>query len=117
MNYPNYRDFYQKALIPIGSTDRASITESNSNQSNLPTASTHWLIALEGELAPNSNEFYHWKVNIYPSNSEGAFKWNTTYYSSPTVNSFNKAIEWARTFETYSKNDQLHSTNLQEKIC
>jgi hypothetical protein len=112
MNYPNYQDFYQKALIPIGSSDRASFSKLEPN----PSFKTHWLIALQGELAPNSNEFYHWKVTIYPSNSEGSFKWNTTFYSSPLVNSFNKAIEWARTFETYSKNDQLLSTNLQEKI-
>jgi hypothetical protein len=115
MNYANYRDFYQKALLPIGLTDRAELIKTEYND-DLQQLTTHWLIALDGELASNSNEFYHWKVKIYPSNSEGAFKWNKPFYSSPALDSFDKAIELARSYEKYSKNDQILSSNLQDKI-
>jgi hypothetical protein len=116
MNYANYHNFYQKALIPIGLTDRTSLTETESNNTELPHITTHWLIALDGELASNSKEYYHWKVKIYPSNSEGTFLWNKPFYSSSALNSFDKAIELARSYENYSINDQIASTNLQNKI-
>jgi hypothetical protein len=116
MNYANYRNFYQKALIPIGLTDRTGLTKTESNNTDLPLFTTHWLIALDGELASNSKEYYHWKVKIYPSDSEGTFKWNKPFYSSSALDSFDKAIELARSYENYSINDQLVSTNLQNKI-
>jgi hypothetical protein len=114
MNFPNYRDFYQKALIPIGSADQTELT---SAEFDFQSFSTHWLIALEGELATKPNEYYHWKVKIFPSNSEGTFNWNKPFYTSTEFKSFDTAIEVSRTFESYSKNDQIHTTNLQEKIC
>jgi hypothetical protein len=111
----NYRDFYQKALLPIGLADRSGLANAKFSNEVQPFT-THWLIALEGELASNSKEFYHWKVNVYPSNSEGTFTWNKPFYSSSAMDSFDHAIELARTFETYSKNDQVLSSALQHKI-
>lgn len=115
MHFPNYRDFYQKALIPIGNRDRSAINASGVTEP--PSLFTHWLIALEGELKPKQPcEYYHWKVSIYPANGDGAFNWNQVYYSSSEMDSIDQAIELARTFETYSMKDELHSSNLQEKI-
>lgn len=113
MNYPNYRDFYQKALVPIGLKDRAVLGTIDTDSAKL---STHWLITLEGICISQPKEFYHWKVSIYPSNCEGSFIWNEAYYSSSHIDSIDKAIDLARSFEIYSKNDELHSVNLQEKI-
>jgi hypothetical protein len=115
MHFENYRDFYQKALLPIGFSDRSELTKTDFND-DLTVGATHWLIALDGELAANSKEFYHWKVKIYPSNSEGTFSWNKPYYSSSAMDSFDHAIELARSFESYSKNDQMFSIKFQNTI-
>lgn len=113
MQTPNLRDFYQKALIPIGLNDQIALMESGSAKNSL---TTHWLIALEGVQIPQPKEYFQWKVSIYPSNSEGAFKWNKPLYSSVTMEYMDNAIELARSFEAYGKNDQLFSSKLQEKI-
>lgn len=86
------------------------------HHSALPEISTHWLIAIEGVLLTEPKKYYHWKVSIYPSNSEGAFIWDHVIFSSPAMTSMDGAIELAKTFMTYSQNDELHSANLQEKI-
>lgn len=113
MQTPNLRDFYQKALIPIGLNDRNAFMESGSQKLS---PLTHWLIALESEQLPQPKEYFHWKVSIYPSNTEGSFEWRKPLYSSASMECFDSAIELARLFETYSKNDQLFSSALQEKI-
>lgn len=113
MQTPNLRDFYQKALIPIGLNDRNALMETG-NQKMTPL--THWLIALEGEQLPQAKEYFHWKVSIYPSNTEGTFEWRKPFYSSSNLECFDSAIELARLFETYSKNDLLFASTLQEKI-
>lgn len=115
MNYPNFRDFYQKALIPIGSNDQVAFLANRT--SDPPLLSTHWLIALENEQKPKqSKEVYQWKVSIYPANADGAFSWNHAYYTSQGIDSIDEAILLAQRFESYSKNDELLKSNLQEKI-
>ncbi len=115
MSYPNFRDFYQKALIPIGLNDRTAFS---ANDISFPALlSTHWLIALEGEENPEQQrDYYYWKVSIYSANAEGNFNWDQAFYTSPPIDSIDEAIKLARTVETYSKNDELHTSNLQEKI-
>lgn len=116
MYYPFLEEFYPKAVVPIGLKDRALLDESEQYPFNLSPCTSHWLIALVGELAPNSYEYFYWRVNIYPTDCEGSFSWNEAVYSSEAFISFDWAIELARTFETKSKNDQLLSTNFQVKI-
>jgi hypothetical protein len=114
MQTPNLRDFYQKALIPIGLNDQNSLKESEKELYGLP--STHWLITLEGVQLPQPEEYFHWKVSIYPSNPDGAFTWRRPIYTSDNIESFDQAIELARVLETYTQKDELNSEYLQEKI-
>ena len=53
MKTPNYHDFYQKALIPIGFNDLIALKEFKSYE--FDSSSTHWLIAVEGEQLSQPN--------------------------------------------------------------
>ncbi|MBY0120914.1 hypothetical protein [Bacillus sp. S/N-304-OC-R1] len=109
----NYKDFYQKALVPIGSNDKNCLK--NLISADLPDHS-HWLIALEGETKDQEAVFYIWKVTIYPSDSTGSFSWNSPYYSSPIYDSIHMAYNHANDLEKCSKNDQLYFSKLNERI-
>lgn len=109
----NYKDFYQKALVPIGTNDRNCFKDFQS--ANLPEHS-HWLIALEGETKDQETVFYIWKVTIYPSDSNGSFSWNSPYYSSSIFDSIHTAYNHAKDIEKYSKDDQLFFSKLIEKM-
>lgn len=113
---PNYRDFYQKSLIPVGKRDQLALNERNKTLHSNLKHNTHWLIAIEAECVQTPNEYYHWKVLIYPSNCEASFHWKNAYYTSPLMDSLNQALELTRIYESYCIKDELHSTNLQEKI-
>jgi len=114
MKTPNYHDFYQKALIPIGVNDLVSLQESAAYYPNSP--STHWLIAVEGVQLPQSKIYYHWKVSIYPADSEGDFNWKKPYYCSPSMELMDHANSLASSLVTASKNDKLSSATILEKI-
>lgn len=108
MNALNYKDFYQKALIPIGEKDYFSFKETTpSIQQN----HSHWLIALEGEQNGSEKEFYCWKVKIYPADSDGSFSWKSPCYISSLFDCIHMAYNHALTLETFSKNDELYSSN------
>jgi hypothetical protein len=111
---PNYHDFYQKALIPIGVTDLISLQESQEFFPNSP--STHWLIAVEGVQLPQSKIYYHWKVSIYPADSEGDFNWKKPYYCSPNMELIDHANSFASSLVEASINDNLSSSVILEKI-
>lgn len=113
MNFPNYRNFYQKALILIGSNDHTIL---NGDYSAQVGTSTHWLIALEGEIAPQAKEYYYWKVNIYPSNSEGTFDYLKPFLTTILHDSIDKAIESARRLELHGHKGELCSPDILEKI-
>lgn len=114
MKTPNYHDFYQKALIPIGSNDLLSLKEFDSYEVDSP--STHWLIAVEGVQLPQSKIFFHWKVSIYPADCDADFNWKKPFYFSPIMESMDSAHELACSLVTSSKLDQLNTLSLHEKI-
>lgn len=114
MKTPNYHDFYQKALIPIGFNDLLALKELSSYENDSPF--THWLIAVEGEQLSQPRIFYHWKVCIYPSNCDGDLNWKKPFYCSQTMISMDSAHELACSLVSASKQDQLSILNLQEKI-
>lgn len=114
MKTPNYHDFYQKALVPIGLNDLMAYQESELYYPSSP--SSHWLIAVEGVQLPQPKIYYHWKVSIYPADCEGDFNWKKPFYCSPNMEQMDNAIALARNFITYSQNDELCSSTLLEKI-
>jgi len=114
MKTPNYHDFYEKALIPIGISDLQSLQNSNAYCPSKPF--THWLIAVEGVLLPQPEIYYHWKVSIYPATAEGDFNWKTPYYCSPDMELMDYANTLAATLVQSSKRDELSSATLLEKI-
>ncbi|SFA77163.1 MULTISPECIES: hypothetical protein [unclassified Bacillus (in: firmicutes)] len=116
MNSPNYRDFYQKPLIPIGANDQEALTSELPAEENTPLTLTHWLIALEGEPSTQNEEFFHWRVSVYLCDFEGTFDWNYPFYSSELHDNFHKACDKARLLELQSHRDQLFSTTKLEKI-
>jgi hypothetical protein len=111
---PNYRDFYQKSLIPIGLNDMTALKESGISQ--IDSKVTHWLVGIQGETIQQPKGYYHWKVSIYPSNCEGAFNWNYPYYCSDLMQSMDHAIDLAKTFIICCQNDELSPSTIKEKI-
>lgn len=109
----NYRDFYQKALIPIGENDYVCLK--NAAATDFANHS-HWLIALEGQLKSIEKEYYCWTVSVYPADSNGSFLWNTPCYTSSKYDCIHMAFEHASDIEKCSKNDQLYSTNIQASV-
>lgn len=107
MHFSTYREFYQKALIPIGAKDRSSLLEVESL--------THWLIAIEGRPRAE-DEYYLWEVAIYPADLEGSFNWHKPLYKSSLYDSIDNANKAAKNLEHFSRNDELSSINIQEKI-
>ncbi|WP_042374405.1 hypothetical protein [Neobacillus jeddahensis] len=114
MKTPNYHDFYEKALIPIGLNDMRSLQESDAYTSRLEQ--THWLIAVEGVQLPQPKIYYQWKVSIYPANAEGDFNWKKPFYCSTNMKLIDEAISLASTIVSSSQKDELTSTTLLEKI-
>jgi len=114
MKTPNYHDFYQKALLPIGEKDLLALKESKIDNTDSP--STHWLIAVEGEQIDQPAIYFFWKVSIYPANSDGDFNWKKPYYCSTAYDSMDHAHELASTLVNRIKFDELSSIKLQEKI-
>jgi hypothetical protein len=101
---PNFSDFYQRPLIPIGEKDRLSFL--NKKLPNV-TNDTHWLIALEGHEKMKGSEVFHWRVVIFPSNTDGTFDFESPFFAS-SYYSFNEATEYARKIEKKAKDDQIY---------
>ena len=114
MQKADYREFYQKALIPAGMSDRKSFLETYPDTKD-QTLHTHLLIGLQGRQLDN-REYYTWKVTIYRADSLGLYDACTPIYSSESYYRFDDAVEAARTIEKDVRNDQLHTVREQEKI-
>jgi hypothetical protein len=104
VHFSNYREFYQKALIPIGEKDKTALLNTGSQL-------THWLVSLEGQPRDN-DEYYLWEVAIYPADNEGSFNWYTPLYRSTLFDCIDEAFEAARNLEQNGRNDELSSISL-----
>lgn len=104
---PNFKEFYQKGLVPIGAKDKDFLLSAD-NQ----TEATHWLIAVEGEQDDQLNEQYRWKVSMYLSDNFGSFISRQPYYSSTEIPSVHTAFDKAAELEFTSRNDSLTTTEL-----
>jgi len=110
---PNYHDFYQMALVPIGLTDMKSLMNSDAFIPALQT--THWLIAVEGVQLPQQKIYFNWKVSVFPATCDGDFNWKKPFYSSEHMQMIDQAISLGSSLVTSSKIDQLSSmANLQK---
>ncbi|WP_318504995.1 hypothetical protein [Bacillus sp. T3] len=107
MHFSSYREFYPKSLISMGEKDRTSL---NNSESSL----THWLVSLEGYPKPNE-EYYHWKVSVYPADSGGTFNWNTPLYRSPRFINFDEAYAKAVELEETCQNKDHSMIDFIEK--
>ncbi|MEH7334826.1 hypothetical protein V7161_19475 [Neobacillus drentensis] len=114
MKTPNYHDFYEKALIPIGLNDLNFLKDTEAHCPVSPP--THWLIAVEGVQLAQEKIYYHWKVSVYPADCEGDFNWKTPYYCSANMESIDSAIAFASSLVSSSKRDELTSSTKLEKI-
>lgn len=98
MYYPNYLEFYQKALIPIGANDQKSLL-----MKGIPvdSDSSHWLIALDGNPVKKKRRayIYTWRVAIFQVNSEGYCLLKQPYYVSESYHDFEEAYEEAKELE------------------
>jgi|SRR3954467_3299269 hypothetical protein len=114
MKTPNYHDFYEKALVPIGINDLHLFQKSDAYFPD--HRFTHWLIAVEGVQLPQPKIYYHWKVSIYPATDEGDFNWKAPYYCSAPMELIDYANTLASSLVQSSKKDVLSSATLLEKI-
>ncbi|CEG26614.1 hypothetical protein [Bacillus sp. B-jedd] len=112
MNFPHYRDFYPKTMMPIGMKDSTLLQSSPFSE----TGATHWLIALQGDHEGLPAGCCNWKVMIFTSDTEGSFDWKHPYYASPLLESIETAIELAQQCELSGKNDELCTLELDKKI-
>ncbi|MFT4412357.1 hypothetical protein ACLM5H_00720 [Fredinandcohnia humi] len=103
--FPNFSEFYQKPLIPIGQSDLLTL-------SDLPFA-THWLIAMEGVESGQDNRIAHWKVLVFASNVEGFFDYQKPHYLSHPITSIHDALTFAKELEGKCMCDQfnLHTSS------
>lgn len=105
-----YRDFYEKALIQAGQSDKKAFLDNHPD-----LLQTHLLLGLQGAPADGSN-YYHWNVIIYKSDAFGIYEACTPVYTSSFYDRFDDAVDAARNIEKKIRNDQLHSERVQEKI-
>ncbi|MFB6466999.1 hypothetical protein ACE38V_09255 [Cytobacillus sp. Hz8] len=99
-----YKEFYQKALLPIGKKDQQTLESKSS--------ATHCLIAVEGYEDSKKKGYYHWRVTVYPASSDGNFKSSKPFFSSDQYVTFTDAMEGAKQFMEDGENDQLLSKYL-----
>ncbi|MBY6037143.1 hypothetical protein KUV80_10775 [Fictibacillus nanhaiensis] len=105
-DYPNMREFYQKGLILIGENDRAALLNKSQENASLE-GSTHWLIAMEG--SEKQPDIFHWKVFIYPSETNRVNCYKTPYYASPHFSSIHDAINFSNELSQKAREDQLNT--------
>ncbi|MCH1627573.1 hypothetical protein [Fredinandcohnia quinoae] len=106
--FPNYCEFYQRPLVPIGKSDIVRIPEN--------PFTTHWLIAMEGIEDKSGNKVEHWKVFVFLSDVDGTFEYTNPHFHSDPITSIHSAIEFAKEIESQCKCDQFAVLTPNENI-
>lgn len=114
--FPNFKEFYQKALIPVGEHDQQLLLQSRKEKNESDTITTHWLIALEGDVIKKGSEMYHWKVVVYPSTLNGAITCKKPFFISPFFKTMYEAIDFSREIERQATADILTTNQLNVNI-
>nr|WP_295970175.1 hypothetical protein [uncultured Bacillus sp.] len=107
MNHIHYKEFYTKALIPIGENEKKWIGPFNKGWRDTPLDISHYLIAMEGNIENENSEKYHWKISVYPADSEGTFYNEIPLYTSQYYTSLHCAFSAANKLESAGKAGQL----------
>ncbi|WP_216828603.1 hypothetical protein [Alkalihalobacterium elongatum] len=103
---PNFGEFYQKPLVPIGENDRILALEKSPNREIFDDC-THWLIALEGkEISENCN-FYQWRVLVYPAKKCGRFDCQHPYFISAFFPTMDDALSLTNEIEKGANQDKI----------
>ncbi|WP_078553588.1 hypothetical protein [Bacillus alkalicellulosilyticus] len=108
---PNFGEFYQRELIPIGSKDQISVTEHSRAWSTLDNY-THWLMALEGNPVSPVSESYEWQVLVFPAEMCGTFSYSTPCFVSKRYTTFAEAIQLMKELEEKAKKDQFFTLSV-----
>jgi hypothetical protein len=111
--HPNFGEFYQKALIPIGDVDKSILHHTLKGEFEQFTFATHWLIALEGNPILRGSDHYHWRVMVYPSNRDSVFHYKFPHFVSEYIKNMDTAIVLARTLENQARNAGICSCSCQ----
>ncbi|WP_070120363.1 hypothetical protein [Bacillus marinisedimentorum] len=99
--FPNFKEFYGKAVVPMGVHDHEAFIRKFGE-----SVSTHWYIAVEGIDIPG--EKIKWRVVVYPAADNGAtWDYAASHYETVPVNSLDEALETARKIEEQSFIDTL----------
>lgn len=104
MMHPNFGEFYQKALIPIGDVDKSILHHTLKGELEQFSFATHWLIALEGNPIKKGFDQYQWRVMVYPSNRDSVFQYKFPHFVSEYIMRMDEAISLARMLESQAKN-------------
>lgn len=99
MYIPNYRDFYQTSLTPIGPQDLSHL------ENLCHVDSPHWLIALEGKNVGKEREFFTWNIVVYQADKHGCFYGKEPHYISPSFQSFDEAFSTAKEYKQICMDD------------
>jgi hypothetical protein len=115
VNQPDYRDFYPKSLIPIGSNDRKAL-QTFHLPSNDNFQATHWLVAIQGRIKHLQEEDYQWQVYLFPADVEGTYAWENPYFISRSFDSIDLALDFSCDIETFGRDDVIVSSKINDKI-
>lgn len=104
--FPNFREFYQKSLIPIGENDHKYLEEEGLC-TNEAFSCTNWYFALEGTPQTPTSSYYQWKAIVYPSNTSSQINYEQPFYTSHIFQCIHEAYDYVKSLETKAKEDIL----------
>lgn len=103
----NYKEFYQKALVPMRDFDRNNFCRLYCNDCKNCIKANHWLIAIEGKTTEEDSRF-QWNVSVYPAKENGVF-WHlkSPYFQSDQPAGFDFAMESSKSIIAKLVNEEL----------
>ncbi len=113
MYCPNFLEFYQKDIVPIGPKDRKYLLDEHYS---VTAESSHWLIALDGRPALNNPYYYTWNIVVYQASAEGFFLLKQPYYVSESFEDFNQACAAADKIAEDCRFDRLIANTREKQI-
>lgn len=114
MYCPNFFEFYQCDIIPIGPKDRRVLLK---HRFTVDADSSHWLIALDGRPSQLNPLFYNWTVVVYQASAEGFFLLKKgPYYVSECFENFEEACACADKIAQVCRMDRFAANTAEQQI-